>query len=276
MRSVDLKEIQELQKEVEQFDGISLKLNWDMLRSSASKGENDFFVRRDGRIIAFLGLYDFGAHLEICGMVAPAYRRKGIFTSLMKEALPKERAVLYEHIWLNSPAASLTGQAFITFLKAEFGFAEYQMKYNPLYAGSELLNDKVQLRPAAPFDRELLIELDVLGFKESPEVASEMYERQSEEKDSVTFVVELDGQPAGKLHVNYEAEKSWIYGFVIHPDLRGRGIGSSALNTIVKQEFARGKGVLLEVALDNPRALQLYEACGFEKVGTQNYYSYRP
>lgn len=73
-----LRNIEELQERCEQFDGISLKLNWDMLRGPSNVGDTEWLVTYENELlVGFLGLYGFGSEMEVCGMVRPGYRRRG-------------------------------------------------------------------------------------------------------------------------------------------------------------------------------------------------------
>jgi ribosomal-protein-alanine N-acetyltransferase len=70
-------------------------------------------------------------------------------------------------------------------------------------------------------------------------------------------------------------EEVQISNFAVHPDLRGKGLGSSVLNRvlgIIKERGARV--VILEVRESNNSARFLYEKLGFEAAGIRkNYYS---
>lgn len=274
--ALELEEIKALQEEVEQADLIHLKLNWDMLRSRTPEERSDYVCRKDGRIVAFLGLYDFAAKVEVCGMVAPSYRRQGIFTALLREALPKERADGYKEIWLNTPGASASGLAFVKSVAATPGFTEYQMKYDPQQDEVKTSAADVALRTAGHADQRHLIALDAQGFGLDEQEAGQIYMSSMADSHSQSLLIEYKGEPAGKLRVSREPQESWIYGFVVYPHLRGQGVGRSALSRIVKQEHAAGRNVFLEVALENKRALKLYESCGFTLVYVQDYFSYRP
>lgn len=64
------------------------------------------------KLVGFLGLYDFGNKAEMCGMVHPDYRRQGIFTKLLEEAIRSAVERNYKVILLNSPAQSHSGTEF--------------------------------------------------------------------------------------------------------------------------------------------------------------------
>ncbi|WP_138495881.1 GNAT family N-acetyltransferase [Paenibacillus pinistramenti] len=278
----DWEQIRALQQEVEQADGISLKLNWDMLRSRRPGDRDDFVFRKDGRIAGFLALYDFASKIEVCGMVAPSLRRQGIFSALLAEALPAERACQYKDILFNLPARSSSGRGFVESLGLKLTFTEYQMKFNPELIGElRPALQEITLRPARMEDWDYLIDLEIDGFGFTREEAAKLNEealRKNAEAgtNEILFVIELQGQNAGNVRVQYESHESWIYGFVIDKSRRGRGIGRSVLTHLVNEEQPKGRDVFLEAALENERALHLYQSCGFERVQVQEYYRYHP
>ncbi|GGA23912.1 GNAT family N-acetyltransferase [Paenibacillus physcomitrellae] len=277
----DWEQIKALQLEVEQADGISLKLNWDMLRERKPGDHYDFVYRENEKITAFLGLYDFASKLELCGLVAPDSRRKGIFRSLLAEALPPERAAAYKEILLNIPAASASGKGFAERLGLEVALTEYQMKFNPEVIGRLAPAPvAVSFRKAKLPDSCLLNRLDMEGFGLTEEEAGQLNDEalkqnETDGADAVMYVIEHDGQDVGKIRVHDDPMENWIYGFVIDPTYRGQGIGRSVLMKMVHEAQAKGSDLFLEVALENERALQLYQSCGFEQIQIQVYYSWR-
>ncbi|MDM5200680.1 hypothetical protein QUF79_21915 [Fictibacillus enclensis] len=80
-----LSEIKKLQQQCQAEENLQLKLNWDMLEQRDGNRKEDFFHYEEGELCAFLGIYGFGSKAELCGMVLPACRRKGVFTKLLKE-----------------------------------------------------------------------------------------------------------------------------------------------------------------------------------------------
>ena len=275
-----LKDVEELQHRCEQFDGISLKLNWDMLRQSSSSGGADWLVTyEDELLVGFLGMYGIGGDMEVCGMVRPGYRRRGIFTSLWKRALNIIARGNNNQLLLNAPAASSTAKPFLSTLPLSFNHSEYQMKWDGAHShlsSSEASSatEAVILRPAREDESAILIELDCDGFNMTHEDASKMYQSQKLEDMEEHIIIELDGKPAGKMRLWTEENETWIYGFTVDKKLRGLGIGRSSLLQTIERERRNYNGVNLEVALDNPNALKLYESCGFVIVNKQDYYRY--
>lgn len=96
-----------------------------------------------------------------------------------------------------------------------------------------------------------------------------------------TLVVERDGERAGTLRVDRREDggrsRAGIYGFAVLPAQQGRGIGRAALTDVIA--LLRGEGVdeiTLEVAVSNDAALKVYETCGFDRVGTDDYFMVQP
>ncbi|WP_238652937.1 GNAT family N-acetyltransferase [Paenibacillus piscarius] len=275
-----LKHIEELQQRCEQYEGIALKLNWDMLRHPGEAGGAKYLVTyEEEQLVGFIGLYGIGGDMEVCGMVRPGYRRRGIFSALWKQAETIIRGGKVKTLLLNTPAASASGTAYLQTLPVAFSHSEYQMKWNgatgsSLAADASSASGQVMLRPARPEETPLLIALDCDGFQMTEEDAAEMYVQHEQEGSQEHIIIELDGQPAGKLRLWSENNETWIYGFVVDKKLRGLGIGRSALMQTIEREQRHHNGVSLEVALDNPNALSLYESCGFVIQSQQDYYTY--
>ncbi len=299
-----------LQKNVEQRDGISLKLNWDTLLAGKEDDGVHLADFRDGKLVAFLGKYSFGGSLEICGMVHPDYRRQGIFTGLLERALDAPTRQAHAKILLNAPGDSQTGKRFLDRVSCRFAFSEYQMRLEaPEFAGEHAARtnsadvasislmsageaDKaddvlislapageaddvsISLAPAGEADKAVLQQLDSEGFKMEPEEARRFYEEMSPAELAQNELILLGGEPAGKIRVSRHEGEAWIYGFVVDARLRGQGIGSAALRHVIKREQAAGYDVWLEVALDNPNAKKLYENVGFRVQRSQDYYEY--
>lgn len=279
MSTIDtLKDIEELQQRCEQYDGISLKLNWDMLRLPPTAGGAEWIVTyEDEQLVGFMGLYGFGSEMEICGMVRPGYRRRGIFTSLWIGAQTVIKRNNVATLLLNAPASSASATAYLKKLPLSFDHSEYQMKWegtSAQFASLEASSAPVVLRPAREDEAPILVELDCGGFDMTQEEASEVYEQQKIDTMQEHIIIEMDGLPAGKMRLWTEDNETWIYGFTVDKKLRGLGIGRSALLQTIERERRNYNGINLEVALDNPNALKLYESCGFVILNKQDYFRY--
>ncbi|MFS0784343.1 GNAT family N-acetyltransferase [Bacillus sp. 1P06AnD] len=262
-----LNEIKELQNLCEEYDGIQLKLNWPTLETREEMCEIPYY--EDKKLVAFIAYYKFGNEVEICGMVHPDYRRKGLFTLLFSRLLtmfPEDEPIL-----LNAPADSAAAKGWLESVQATYAFSEMQMKWRP--GRLEQLGKEVTLRNAAKGDIPTMMELDKVCFG-IEDAAIKDYEKTTEEaKLKQDYLIEAEGKAIGKIHLSRLDGESWITGFAIYPDKQGNGYGKTALIKTVLQLSADGcEDIRLEVALKNKNALRLYEQCGFKAYHTQDYY----
>lgn len=264
-------EIEQLQKEVEAYDVLELKLNWEMLRSRDSD-QLDFFHYESDKLIAFIGLYSFGSTVEVTGMVKPAERRKGHFTKLFKEAMTSVHRIGYKKILLNAPASAEAAQDFLKNQGAIYKFSEHQMQWKsqPLTASTGFI-----LRQAESADLNMRIRLDVEAFDISLEDATAMESSISGEQDTDMLMIDVNNETVGKIRIQRKDSQAWIYGFSILPEYQGKGIGRKVLQRTVKQQSEAGYSIHLDVETKNAHALGLYEAIGFVVMHAQDYYVYQ-
>lgn len=72
-------------------------------------------------------------------------------------------------------------------------------------------------------------------------------------------------------------EEAELGDLAVHPDLRGRGIGSHLLASVLEETAAQGvREIYLEVRRSNGAARRLYERSGFEVVGVRRGYYASP
>ncbi|MGG4487999.1 GNAT family N-acetyltransferase [Metabacillus idriensis] len=270
LTEIQLNEIKVLQHECEAFDQIQLKLNWDMLKNRSENEKNDFLHYEEGKLAAFLGIYSFGKKAELCGMVKPEYRRKGIFSNLMKQVLSACTDRQFREVLLNAPAKSPAAKDFLKTISCEYGFSEYQMKWSE--NESPVLDRRVSLRKSGPADRELEIALDVSCFGYLEQDASDYNHSIKREDDQDFIIIEFENKAVGKMRVSHTGGEAWIYGFAVLPVYQGRGIGRNALQKVIAKENEAQYPIFLEVEAENAHALKLYESCGFRSFHVQDYY----
>jgi ribosomal protein S18 acetylase RimI-like enzyme len=267
-----LEEIKRLQAVCEKDGGFQLKLNDDMLENRTEGKKEDFFHYEEGKLVGFLGSYGFGNKVELCGMVHPDYRRKGIFSSLLKLGLEETMKLGIQTILLNAPTESHTAKAFLKTIPCTFAVAEYQMKWHQTDLPDD---DTITIRPSvSKEDWDAEIELEISGFGMSEKQAQEMQKSISENSSDQKLIIEVEGRIAGKMRVSELNGEAWIYGFAVYPELRGKGIGRKALSKVVKMEQQKVLPIFLEVEAKNAHALRLYESCGFKTYHSQDYYKY--
>lgn len=264
-----LGDIKQLQLVCEQEEAIHLKLNWDMLELRDDQEQTDFFYYENGELVGFVGLYGFGNKVEVCGMVHPHYRRRGIFTRLLEEALAEIKKQEVEVVLLNAPANSSSAQGFLPTVPCQLSFSEYQMKWSETDLGKD---EQIVVRKSTVNDLETEIQLDVECFGLKEEEARKYIKRIRKENTQSYFIIEENQQSVGKIRVQHLNEEAWIYGFAIFPKYQGKGIGRRALKRVIREQHALGYPIFLEVETKNENALKLYQSSGFKTIDGQDYY----
>ncbi len=143
------------------------------------------------------------------------------------------------------------------------------------------------LRPATEADRAFLLDLyastraDELAlvdwdddtkraFVEHQFSAQDAHYR--EHYDGATFdVIEVDGQPAGRLYVHRGDRDIRIMDIAVAPEFRGRGIGTALVERLMAEAESSGRSLSIHVEMNNP-ARALYERLGFVPEGTHGVY----
>jgi len=138
----------------------------------------------------------------------------------------------------------------------------------------------VLLRPAHADDARALADILV-----QPEVARwwghNDIESVREEIDAQpSFVIVVDGSPAGWLQVHEELEPDYpsvAFDIALTTDLHGRGYGQEALRVAIRHFIERGHHrFTIDPAVDNERAIRSYTRVGFRAVGVMRAYERAP
>jgi ribosomal protein S18 acetylase RimI-like enzyme len=94
-----------------------------------------------------------------------------------------------------------------------------------------------------------------------------------EHYDGATYdVIEVDGEPAGRLYVARWDDEIRIMDIALLPEYRGRGIGTQLLRALLDEGARTGKRVSIHVEKHSP-ALRLYERLGFAQAADRGVYS---
>ena len=256
-------------------DGGRLKLEWGTLRARSGDRVEDLLWWDGDRLAGFLGLYSFGAPaVELAGMVDPERRRQGIATALVDAALPLCQERAYGPVLLVTARTGAGGHEFALARGGVLDHSEHalELRRGPAEPSEATApeDDRLTIRAVdAARDGTAVDDLLRAGFG---------WERPVGEAPSFrdgTLVVERDGEVVGTVSVAREDLGGvGIYGFVVRPDLQGRGIGRGVLRRLVRQAVADGAGrVHLDVEVGNDRALGLYTSVGFRPVATEDYYT---
>lgn len=280
-----LEALRRLEDICNEHDQIILKLNWDSLRARKGDVANDYVYVADGEIVGFLGIYQFCAsEVEISGMVHPGYRRQGIFSQLVKEARQECGRRQVEKLIFICARPARSGKEFLENIGSKYSFAEYWMR---LDGNMALIDDSdsvaspspLRLRLAEAVDAATLTKVNMDGFDMNEEEARGYVENAMSSSVDRIYVIEVEQdngewQSIGKIHVMEEESSSFLFGFSILTEHRGKGYGRWVLQDMNRRirEQQPSAAIELEVAVENDRALGLYTSCGFQVRNVNDYY----
>ena len=271
----ELQALSELERLCTEHDGVRLKLELPTLRARRGARPSDFTYWEGGELVGFCGIYQWRPdEAEVTGMVHPAHRRRRIFTRLFDEALAELRKRGAGTVLLVTDRSSESGRGFAGSLDASYEHSEHRMvQARP---PDEIAPDPlIVVRPARLGDDADFI-ADALAAAFGLPRRSVVVEDGRGEGDRF-LVIERDGRRVGTLRADRRldrgVETAGVYGFGILPEFQGQGIGRRVLGEVVRSLRAEGvERITLEVAVNNDAALRVYESCGFDRVGTDDYF----
>ena len=268
-------ELKALCKEAAQEDSVNYELvmNLQLARNYEMSGFFVLVYDDDQNKLAgvasavdMMGLNTFEWSL----LVSPIYRKLGIGNALfgsLHEGLEVRGAVGELALTVeNSPF----GANYLTKNGYQYSFSEATME-----AKAELMApyEGLFIRPFDHSDREAIVDIFCTAFGDTEEEAHELINFNSTAADLNLWVAELDGNVVGTVTTRKEGEAQWVTALAVHPKYEGRAIGTALLNW-VKDYALRGgeKIVLLDVEIENNRALSVYEKANFIKTMQIDYY----
>ncbi len=268
-------EVQALKQVCDAADGLDLKLGWGGDQSEVAKV---FLARAGDQLVGYCSLDGDGAVAELCGMVAPAWRRRGIGMRLLEAARASFRSSGGEHLYAICEEASTAGRAFIGALPAMRMFSEHRMELRADVSPPD--DGALTTRLITPGDEEAFLaaaRITASGFERPLEQTMRHMRadlEQSEERQRL-YLALADGEPVGafKLYAEDADSSVGIYGFAVDSARQRQGWGRRMLARACS--LAREQGatrVTLEVDTTNDRAIALYTSSGFVTTTTYGYY----
>jgi ribosomal protein S18 acetylase RimI-like enzyme len=270
----DLRAVEELAAACVALDGGRLKLEWGTLQSRPPEQVNDFRWTRADNLVGFLGLYSFRSdQVEICGMVHPTARRQGVFSRLFEAAAAELAGRGLTEALLVVDRLYEAGSCFARSAGGTIEHSEHRMTLRREPA-RVIADPLVSVREAGPADVPFIISClaDAFGFPVEHLEAEEI--EALARRFHGTLVVDYASEPVGTVRVDRGDEAAGIYGFAVLPEFQGRGIGRQVLSALARDLSAEGVAEIgLEVSCTNDAALHLYLSCGFDVMGTDDYYT---
>lgn len=271
-----LEDARELLRFCNQRDGLDLKLAIAPQRPPEGGAPRAFLSYAGERLVGFAQLDGFGGpEMELCGMVHPDYRRRGIGTALLRAALAGAgRQMGVVRVLVIVEDASTSGRAFIARQRAERQFSEYRME---IAAPPAQRNEqRLELHTANLGDVPAIARVISAAFGQMEDDRIGLIARDM--RDGEQFLLgTLGGEAITSLKVFRDPPKAYIYAFGVLPEYRRHGYGREMLSRVIQRLFAEGvTAVGLEVDADNTPARALYQSVGFHDVTVYGYYALAP
>ena len=252
-------------------DRLDLKVEVESAPWDRGSGPNRFLYYLDGALVGFCSL-DEGGDIEVCGMVPPAYRRRGIGRALLDAARSEARARGKSSILLIGEDASPGALALAASVDAPREFAEHHMElHGPGPAPPAA--PRVEMRRATLDDIDALTTITAAAFGDPEDFVRSRITADLPDPDQRYYVGWFAGQPVGSLKVYTNGPGAGIYAFGVRPAERGKGLGRAILTETIRLLQAEGRDPMtLEVETENTPAINLYRSCGFQTTTTYGYY----
>ncbi|GCE17632.1 acetyltransferase [Dictyobacter kobayashii] len=263
-----------LAEECNAYEQLDLKLNWVSLQARPKNEINDFLYYEQGKLVGYLPIFCFNAQeAEVSGMVAPDWRRRGIFTTLLEAARKECQRRQLPSLLFIVENQSASGQAFVAALKPQYDHSEYKMAFRSPQPPALSASSPLQFRQAGVDDRAILQSITAAAFA-IPEEEVDWYSTRMLNDDRRTFyVASIDDVAVGKIDVFNSTHDAYIAGVGVLPQYQKRGYGRQILIYALHEILKSGqKNIVLEVAVENEHALGLYTSCGFTQLSRYDYY----
>jgi ribosomal protein S18 acetylase RimI-like enzyme len=253
----DRSNVDRLRRACEAAEPLDLKIELD----ESDHLDRPLHVLADagGEVIGYAGV-TVDDDAEVCGMVHPSWRRRGVGTALLGGVGGAARQLGRDSVLVICEEAGRPGLEWMRRIGGNLESTERRMVLRlssrpatPITAG-----ERLEMRPATDADHDAIVH--VLG------------EDYSDRPGERRLVGVEGGNVVATLRLTETPDRTMIYGFVIEERHRGRRLGTRLLAAVIDQ--LRDEGIAdvgLEVNPENTSAVRLYERFGFETVTTYRY-----
>ncbi|MDN4494807.1 GNAT family N-acetyltransferase [Ureibacillus aquaedulcis] len=206
-------------------------------------------------------------------LVSPMYRDIGLDEAILKvigdglhqRGAEGELALVIEN--------DTSRRQFVEKYGYSYSFSEATLEAAPQAIESV---EEIHIRPyLEATDQEALIEIFSNAFGDIREESLELIHYNTRSEGRILWVAELLGEIVGTVTTSEEGNAQMISALAVHPDKQGLGIGTALLKWV--KDFAKRNGstnVMLDVEVENERALTVYEKAGFKKSMQVDYFVY--
>ena len=245
---------------------------------------NDFMYFDGEQLIGYIGICYFGgAAMEINGMVHPDYRRQGIFSKLLKLAISECKGRNAGSILALCDNKSVSGLRFLDRVGAVYQSSEFEMYLNQeAYENIQKQTNGIIFRKATNEDVREIARQDHIYFGDDMDEDNEadaengiILPEDEEKRGNIVYLMQVEDHVIGKVKLELiNGITGGIYGLGVLPEYRSKGYGRAILlKSIEKLKEAKATEIMLQVATENSKALNLYQSCGFQETSRMDYFA---
>jgi len=231
-------------------------------------------LQRAGGVLIGAATVQAGTPPEVCLLVHPEHRRRGVGRRLLGRTMAACRRRGAAELLLTVDERSAGGTAFAAAVGARYRFSEYRMELERV-PEERPWPVPLRLRPAAPADAVAVARVGAAAFREpDPAARARNVEAGMREPHHRYTLAELDGRPMGTIRVSAYEGTVYLTAFGVLPELQGQGFGRQILTRTVRGLAAEGwSPIRIEVETENRTALGLYRSCGFREIAGYAYHA---
>lgn len=270
LTTAQLAETEALRRVCNQAEGITLKLN--LPSPWCSLPECSFLCYAGDTLVGYFGIEGGPGSIEVCGMVAPAWRQRGIGRLLLSAALEAARSSGVQNTLLICEDASRSGQRMVTASHYALDFREHHMEAHA-QRHKPARGMKLIVRLAEPADINAIAAITAAAFGDPVDRVRASLSVEMSDTQSAYYVGMVGRTPVSSLKVYFSAGRAGIYAFGVDPAQRRMGYGRETLLQVMNLAERRGhETCYLEVESENAPAQALYTSVGFRTTTTYGYY----
>lgn len=245
-------------------------LNLSSMTDPLTKGFVVLAYAEDAVLGIFSAIDMIGIHsYEWSGLVHPDFRRQGLGKALLSELQRNLEVRGAESELALNVKGSESGTSFLRKVGYEWNFSEATLK-----AESKLIEENPSVN-VIPFttEKEQLAQILMKAFGDTEEEVHTMIDFNESNPTRHVYIAKMNNEVVGTVTVVEDSQSLWVTALATDPVHQGKGIGSALL------AFAQAEGkrracqsVMLDVEIDNEKALSVYEKAGFRSMFQVDYY----
>jgi RimJ/RimL family protein N-acetyltransferase len=260
-----LDHVKDLVKTCMEYEIYGIKINYDLLERNTGN-INNILIYQDENLVGHLGIYYFNSEeIEVSGVVHPSYRRKNIFTSLVKKMMEElqENRKINKIIFICNKK-SISGIKFLSTLRTKYVYSESLMT---LASPSNLSIQKprIHLELATSSDASIIAKITSLAFELPEDEMINMVLEYIDDSNCQTYLIKLGEEVIGRNSIFFNSTNSaFLFGSCILPNFQKKGYGTEAFKLRLKRLLDAGfTNIDLEVNRNKEYLVKYYESFGF-------------